>query len=37
MVHIKAYPGWETLHSEPRFQALVRRMNFSAPDGGKLR
>ena len=28
MVDIKAYPGWEALHSEPRFQALVRRMNF---------
>jgi TolB-like protein/DNA-binding winged helix-turn-helix (wHTH) protein len=28
MVYIKAYPGWETFHSEPRFQALVRRMNF---------
>jgi hypothetical protein len=28
MVYIKAYPGWNTLHSEPRFQALVRRMNF---------
>ena len=28
MVDIKAYPGWDTLHSEPRFQALVRRMNF---------
>ncbi|MGA8441089.1 MAG: winged helix-turn-helix domain-containing protein [Candidatus Sulfotelmatobacter sp.] len=30
MVYIKAYPGWDTLHSEPRFQALVRRMNFPA-------
>jgi TolB-like protein/DNA-binding winged helix-turn-helix (wHTH) protein len=28
MVYIKAYPGWDDLHSEPRFQALVRRMNF---------
>ena len=28
MVDIKAYPGWEALHFEPRFQALVRRMNF---------
>ena len=28
MVDIKAYPGWDTLHSEPRFQALVRRINF---------
>jgi tetratricopeptide (TPR) repeat protein len=30
MVYIKAYPGWDALHSEPRFQALVRRMNFPA-------
>ena len=28
MVDIKAYPGWDALRSEPRFQALVRRMNF---------
>ena len=28
MVYIKSYPGWDTLRSEPRFQALVRRMNF---------
>jgi len=28
MVYIKAYPGWDALLSEPRFQALVRRMNF---------
>jgi TolB-like protein/Tfp pilus assembly protein PilF len=28
MVYIKSYPGWDALHSEPRFQALVRRMNF---------
>jgi TolB-like protein/DNA-binding winged helix-turn-helix (wHTH) protein len=25
---INAYPGWDALRSEPRFQALVRRMNF---------
>ncbi len=28
MVYIKAYPGLDALRSEPRFQALVRRMNF---------
>jgi TolB-like protein/DNA-binding winged helix-turn-helix (wHTH) protein len=28
LVYMKAYPGWYALHSEPRFQALVRRMNF---------
>ena len=28
LVDIKAYPGWDPLHSEPRFRALVRRMNF---------
>ena len=28
MVYMKAYPGWDDLRSEPRFQALVRRMNF---------
>ena len=28
MVYLKAYPGWDDLRSEPRFQALVRRMNF---------
>src|SRR4029077_5454704 len=28
MVYIKAYPGWDALRSEPRFQAIVRRMNF---------
>ena len=28
MVDIKAYPGWEALRSEPRFEALMRRMNF---------
>ncbi len=29
MVYINVYPGWDPLRSEPRFQALVRRMNFS--------
>ena len=28
MVYIKAYPGWDALRSEPRFQAIVRQMNF---------
>jgi len=28
MVYIKSYPGWDDLRSEPRFQALLRRMNF---------
>ena len=28
MVYIKAYPGWDALRSEPRFRALVQRMNF---------
>ena len=28
MVYIRAYPGWDAFRSEPRFQALVRRMNF---------
>jgi tetratricopeptide (TPR) repeat protein len=28
MVYIKTYPGWDTLRSEPRFQALLLRMNF---------
>ena len=27
MVDINAYPGLDVLRSEPRFQALVRRMN----------
>jgi len=30
MVYIAAYPGFDRLHSEPRFQALLRRMNFPA-------
>jgi hypothetical protein len=25
---INAYPGFDALRSEPRFQALVRRMDF---------
>src|SRR5215469_11451024 len=28
MVFIDAYPGFDRLQSEPRFQALLRRMNF---------
>jgi TolB-like protein/DNA-binding winged helix-turn-helix (wHTH) protein/Tfp pilus assembly protein PilF len=28
IVYIKAYPGWDDLRSEPRFQTLLRRMNF---------
>jgi TolB-like protein/DNA-binding winged helix-turn-helix (wHTH) protein/Tfp pilus assembly protein PilF len=28
MVDIKSYLGWDALRSDPRFQALVRRMNF---------
>jgi hypothetical protein len=28
MVYNESYPGWDALRSEPRFQALVRRMNF---------
>ena len=28
MVFINCYPGLDPLRSEPRFQALVRRMNF---------
>jgi TolB-like protein/DNA-binding winged helix-turn-helix (wHTH) protein/Tfp pilus assembly protein PilF len=28
MVYINSYPGWDPLRSEPRFQALVHRMNF---------
>jgi hypothetical protein len=28
MVDIKSYPAWDALRSDPRFQSLVRRMNF---------
>jgi TolB-like protein/DNA-binding winged helix-turn-helix (wHTH) protein len=28
MVWVKAFLGWEPLHSDPRFQALLRRMSF---------
>jgi len=28
MVFVASYPGLDLLHSEPRFQALLRRMNF---------
>jgi TolB-like protein/DNA-binding winged helix-turn-helix (wHTH) protein len=28
MVYVASYPGLDPLHSEPRFQALIRRMNF---------
>jgi hypothetical protein len=28
MVYIKSTPGWDALRPEPRFQAIVRRMNF---------
>ena len=28
MVYLDVHPDWENLRSDPRFQALVRRMNF---------
>jgi hypothetical protein len=28
MLFVRADPGWASLRSEPRFQALLRRMNF---------
>jgi hypothetical protein len=28
MVRIKGSPRWDTLRSDPRFQALLRKMNF---------
>jgi len=28
MVFANSYPGWDRLRTEPRFQALMRRMNF---------
>jgi tetratricopeptide (TPR) repeat protein len=27
LVHVKIYPEWESIHSHPRFQELIRRMN----------
>jgi len=30
MVYVASYPGLDPLHSEPHFQALLRRMNFPA-------
>ena len=34
MPYIYRYPGLELLRSAPRFQALLRRMNFPKPAGG---
>jgi hypothetical protein len=28
LVHVKVYPEWEPMHFHPRFQELLRRMNF---------
>ena len=28
MAHLRADPNWDDLHDEPRFQDLLRRMNF---------
>ena len=33
MVYVAADPGFDALRSEPRFQALLRRMNFPQSDG----
>jgi len=30
MVYLASYPGLDPVHSEPHFQALLRRMNFPA-------